>query len=198
MLLETETMRYGEVIVTDTERPDVRYIVSQDEDSESPNGWESGRVYVYRVAIGSTAGSVSDPDDELSSVFFEVMHSRHLGNDSLALEVTRRYARVFLGMTPDEAYGRIDIHSARGYSQGDWWDVLSITPDSFARDYARIWEQWARGDVYVVTEDTRIPCDSPECHGGDEAHWESKDSLGGIYADSATDAVAEYREVMWC
>ena len=194
MLLETETMRYGEVIVTDTERPDVRYIVSQDEDSESPNGWGMGKVYVYRVAYGSTAGSVSVPDDELSSVFFEAYH-RH-DDGYIALVVTRRYARVFLGMTPDEAYDKIETYLAHGYSQGDWWDVLSITPDSFARGYAHIWEQWARGDVYVVTEETRIPCDSPECHGGDEAHWESKDSLGGIYADSVIDAVTEYREVM--
>ena len=191
MLLETETMRYGEVIVTDTERSDVRYIVSQDEDSESPNEWGLGHVYVYRTAH---LGSGSDiPDDELSRVFFEVL-DRH--DDDIALEVTRRYARVFLGMTECEAAARIDTYSARGYSQSDWWDVLSITPDSFALGCARDWEQWARGDVYVVTEETRIPCDSTECHGGDEAHWEARDSLGGIYADSATDAITEYRDVM--
>ena len=194
MLLETETMRYGEVIVTDTERPDVRYIVSRDDDSESPNEWGMGKVYVYHVAYGSTAGSVSVPDDELSSVFFGAYH--RYGDGYLALVVTRRYARVFLGMTPDEAYDKIETYLARGYSQGDWWDVLSITPDSFARNYARIWERWARGDVYVVTEESRIPCDSPECHGEDEAHWKANDSLGGIYADSATGAVTEYREVM--
>ena len=197
MLLETETMRYGEVIVTDTERSDVRYTVGRDDVSESPNEWGSGHVYVYSTAY--LGGSEDIPDDELSRVFFEVL-DRH-DDDSLALEVTRRYARVFLGMTPDEAYGRIDIHSAHGYSQGDWWNVLSITPDSFAPDsfalgYARVWEQWARGDVYAVTEEARIPCDSPECHGGDEDHWEAKDSLGDIYADSATGAVTEYREVM--
>ena len=194
MLFENETMHYGEVIVTDSERTDVRYIVSQDEYSESPNEWGSGKVYVYRVAYGSTAGSVSDPDDELSSVFYRA-YDRHY-NSSLALETTRRYARVFLGMTPDEAYGRIANYSARGYSQGDWWDVLSITPDSFALGYARIWERWARGDVYVVTEEARIPCDSPECHGGEESHWEVVDSLCGIYADDAEGAVSEYREVM--
>lgn len=191
MFVETETMRYGEVIVTDTERSDVRYTVERDDVCESPNEWGSGHVYVYRTA---DFGSGSDiPDDELSRVFFEVL-DRH--DDDIALEVTRRYARVFLGMTPDEAYGRIDIHSAHGYSQGDWWDVLSIVPEGSAIDYARVWEQWARGDVYAVTEETRIPCDSPECHGGDEAHWKANDSLGGIYADSATGAVTEYREVM--
>ena len=191
MLLETETMRYGEVIVTDTERSDVRYTVERDDVCESPNEWGSGHVYVYRTAY---LGSGSDiPDDELSRVFFEAL-DRH--DDDIALEVTRRYARVFLGMTEGEAAARIDTYSMRGYSQSDWWEVLSIVPDGSAIDYAHIWEQWARGDVYVVTEETRIPCDSPKCHGDEESHWKVADSLCGIYADDAEGAVLEYREVM--
>lgn len=186
LTLDSHTLADGTCIVTGDDAT-TRYVVWQDDCPESPNDWGDARAYVYST---SSYGSTDSADDELSGVFFRV-YDEH-GDDALALTVTRRYARVVLEWTREQAEERIDTYSARGYSQSDWWDILAIDPNGYAECCAQTWEQWARGDVYVVMSETRTPCDIDGCHGDDDAHWEPGDACGGIYADDAEEAVAHY------
>lgn len=187
--LSSTHLHDGTVIVTSDDDATTRYVVWQDDAAhcDSPNGWAGATAYVYSTSSHSTA---DDADDTLSEVFFRV-YGEH-GDDALALAVTRRYARVTLGWAEAEAEARIVTYSARGYSQSDWWDILSIDPRGYAEDHAHTWEQWARGDVFAVMAEERIECASEECHGDDDAHWEPGDACGGIYADDAEDAVSHY------
>ena len=118
------------------------------------------------------------------------------GDDTLALLVTQRYARIILGWTTERANESIDTKTARGYSQSEWWDILIVRYDhGGALALGDVWEQWARGDVWCVMLETSTECDKGE------THWEAVtdqgiDSMvvGGIYADSAEDAVIDYLE----
>ena len=183
------TTRYladGTAIVTDSSDASARYIVWQDESPECPNDWNDATAYVFRAAY--LRGDVDAPDCELSEVFYRV-YGEH-GDADAALSVTRRYARVFLGWTAAQSVERIDTYSARGHSQGDWWDVLAIDPAGYAENHARTWEEWVRGDVYCVMREElhdAANCAHPGCDG---EHWTAGDILSGIYADEPENAVA--------
>lgn len=189
-MFDTEHLHDGSMIVTDSDTPNVRYIVFQDTDSESPVEWEPGSsVTVYAT---SHRGSVDIPREELARVFERVYSKDHDANAALA--VTRRYARVYRGWAPDRANDAIVTYCARGYSQSDWWDILATThEDTYAGSLAQTWEQWARGDVYAVATEYATECDRGETHwGGTNDQGIDSMALGGIYADGAEDAVAQY------
>lgn len=189
-MFDTKHLADGTVIVTDSDTLNTRYVAWQDEGPESPAEWDDdSEVMVYRTAYN---GRVDTPADELATVFQRVLDQHN--DDTLALLVTQRYARVCLGWSKERADNAIVTYSARGYSQGNWWDILAITYEGeYAKYLAEEWEQWARGDVWCVMLETSTVCDK----GG--PHWEAIDIdgsdsrvIGGIYADSAEDAVAEY------
>ena len=177
-------------IYDDTADTPTRYVVWQDTDSESPAecGYNS-EVMVYRTAYN---GRVDAPADELATVFQRVLDQHN--DDTLALLVTQRYARIILGWSPARANESIVTYSARGYSQGNWWDILAIThEDEYAESLAKEWEQWARGDVWCVMLETSTVCDKGDTH-WDAVTDQGIDStvIGGIYADNAESAAAEY------
>lgn len=166
-----------------------RYVVWQDSDSESPATWNhNDTIMVYNT---SPHGGRDKATCELSEVFARA-YDMHDADKALA--ITRRYARVFLGWTSERAEGAIVTYSACGYSQGDWWDILAITyEDEYAESLAKEWGQWARGDVWEVMAEYGEECDAGTMH-WDTVNDQGIDSLaiGGIYADSAEDAVSEY------
>ena len=188
-MLDTKHLADGTAIVTDSDAPNTRYVVWQDEGAESPATWNhNDTIMIYNT---SPRGGRDKATCELSEVF-ERAYDTH--DADKALDITRRYARVCIGWTRERAEGAIVTYSARGYSQGDWWDILAITyEDEYAESLAKEWEQWARGDVWCVMLETSTVCDNGE------THWEAIDIdgsdshvIGGIYADSAEDAVDEY------
>ena len=192
-MFDTKHLPDGTVIVTDSDTLNTRYVVWQDEGPESPAEWDDdSEVMVYRTAYN---GRVDAPADELAIVFQRVLDQHN--DDTLALLVTQRYARIILGWSPARANESIDTKTAHGYSQSAWWDILAITYEGeYAKSLAEEWEQWARGDVWCVMLETSTVCDE----GG--THWDAVtdqgiDSmvLGGIYADNAESAVAEYLQI---
>ena len=177
-------------VYDDTADTPTRYVVWQDTDSESPATWNhDNTIMVYNTSPRSGRDKATC---ELSEVFHRV-YDEH-GDDELALEVTRRYARVCLGWVRERAEGAIMTYSARGYSQSDWWDILAITWEGeYAESLAEQWEQWARGDVWSVMAEYGTVCEQGETH-WDTVSDQGIESLhiGGIYADNAEEAASEY------
>ena len=176
-------------VYDDTADTPTRYVVWQDTDSESPATWNpDDTIMIYSTSPRSRRDKATC---ELSEVF-ERAYDMHDADKALA--ITRRYARVCLGWTPERAEGAIVTYSARGYSQSDWWDILAITWEGeYAEPLAEEWEQWVRGDVYCVMAEFGSECDEGVLH-WDTVNDQGIDSLpiGGIYADSAEDAVTQY------
>lgn len=189
-MFDTKDLADGTVIVTDSDTLNTRYVVWQDEGPESPaERDDDSEVMVYGTAYN---GRVDAPADELATVFQRVLDQHD--DDTLALLVTQRYARIILGWSPARANGSIYTKTARGYSQSAWWDILAITYEGeYAKSLAGEWEQWARGDVWCVMLETSTVCDKGDTH-WDAVTDQGIDSMvfGGIYADSAEDAVTEY------
>ena len=188
-MFDTKYLADETVIVTDSDTPNTRYVVRQDTDTESPATWNhNDTIMIYNT---SPRGGRDKATCELSEVF-ERAYDTH--DADKALDIARRYARVCLGWSKELAKDAIVTYSARGYSQGNWWDILAITyEDEYAESLAKGWEQWARGDVWCVMLETSTVCDNGE------THWEAIDIdgsdshvIGGIYADNAESAVAEY------
>lgn len=171
-------------IVTNSETPGVRYEVCQDDSVSDPIDESGAPVEHYVVRSGY--GSVTDtPDGFMSEAF-----SRFNDVFDNAIDVTRRYARIFHNYTEDDASRRIGLVSSQGYSQGDWAELfVHVSEDGYgtAESWANEWAMYARGDVYGVTLQSLSTCDSCECE-----DWEDGDSLWGIYAEDAEEAARLY------
>ena len=188
--MRTEYLHDGTMhLYDDTADTPTRYVAWQDESAESPATWgDDNTIMVYNT---SPRRERDNATCELSEVF---ARAYDMHDADKALTITRRYARVCLGWTRERAEGAIATYSARGYSQGDWWDILAITyEDEYAESLAKAWEQWVRGDVYCVMAEFGSKCDKGDMH-WDTVNDQGVDSLaiGGIYADSAEEAVTEY------
>lgn len=172
------------VYVTNTDTPGVRYEVVQDDNVSDPISVSGAPVDHFVVRSGYNSATDS-PSGQLSEVFNRFVWEF----DDNGLDVTRRYARIFMGYTEAEANERIALVTTRGHSPGDWAELfVHVSEEGYgtAGSWAEEWAQWARGDVFGVTVQTRIPCDSCDCE-----EWEDGDSLWGIYADDAEEA-AQY------
>ena len=188
--MRTEYLNDGTVhLYDDTADTPTRYVVWQDTDAESPANWNSDNtIMVYNTSPRCGRDKATC---ELSEVF-ERAYDMH--DADKALTITRRYARVCLGWDRERAEGAIVTYSARGYSQSDWWDILTITYEGeYAEPLAEEWGQWARGDVYCVMAEYGTECDAGTMH-WDTVNDQGIDSdvIGGIYADSAEDTIAHY------
>ena len=176
-------------VYDDTADTPTRYVVWPDTDSESPANWNSDdTIMAYNT---SPRSGRDEATCELSEVFARAYDTH---NADKALDITRRYARVCLGWSKERAEDAIVTYSACGYSQSDWWDILAITWDGeYAESLAEEWEQWARGDVWSVMAEYGTVCEQGETH-WDTVNDQGIDSnvIGGIYADSAEEAVAHY------
>ena len=183
-------------VVTDTDTPNLRFIVMQDTDTESPAGmWDTS--IDFHVFNSPRYGQSNTAPEGLGEVFAR-FYDEHNCDSHRALTLTRRYAVAFLGWNTDDAEDLIETYTARGYSQSDWWDVFVASRPGYgpAKGYAEEWEQWARGDVYYVFPEQFEECEHPEnCHGDEDDHWTREpfnyDGCGGVYADDAEKA-AEY------
>ena len=182
-------------IVTDDETPNVRYVVWQDTDSDDPRDWSDtteAQTLVYRAAY-RTGNADADASSAATGTMAAFIHAYDATGDATkALRAATLYAAMF---EPDYS---VETYSATGYTQGEWWELVSVVKDGYGtpKDHAETFEQWTRGDVWCVMEETLTECDNPEnCHGDEESHWQAGDSLGGIYADDPEDAAREYQTV---
>lgn len=113
-------------------------------------------------------------------------------DDTLALAVARRHARVALGWDETTANLSIQTFSHKGYSQGDWREYLMVDY-SHRESLGAIFHTFSlylQGDVYMVHVSERVECEQPElCHGTDASHWEPDEAYYVIYADTADEAI---------
>lgn len=180
-------MYYSETVTLDA-HPNVRFEVSQDFDAEDPREWDREvQILTYRgPRLSRLEDDIERAADSRTMEAFGRVYDES-GDDEHALKVAQRYARAY---EPDVI---IDTFSLRGYSQGDWQDVVVVTPSDgscgTAESRAETFRQWAYGDVYSVI--VQHPHTWHDGDGNTLTTWEDGDSLGGIYADSAEE-VAEY------
>lgn len=153
------------------------YEVRQDTDAESPLSWvESAHagLWVFNEPRMSAGNTRELPSDNVALLAFAHFYDRY-GMPDTALRMTRRYLELFpprIPMTIAEA-------TVRGYSQGDWLEVVAATEQGYGtpEDLIETYRQWAFGDVWAVT--------GPD-----------GDSLSGIYADDPEAAVVTYCQEM--
>ena len=114
-MFDTKHLADGTSIVTDSETPNTRYVVWQDDTTFDEYGDDNAEVMVYNTG---RPGRLGIPLDILAVVFKRVLDAHN--DDTLALLVTQRYARIILGWSPARANEGIDTKTARGYSQSAW------------------------------------------------------------------------------
>ena len=109
------------VYVTNTDTPGVHYEVVQDTCASDPIA-ESGAPVEHYVVRSGYLSSTDTPSGELSEVFARF-------NDVFdnAIDVTRRYARIFMGYTEAEAGERIALVDTCGHSQSDWSELSALS-----------------------------------------------------------------------
>lgn len=153
---------------------DAVYRVWPDEGTEDPRGWiedESVALYAYRSGYPSVA---NDVPDNIAAETFNIYYRGRDNDDEEALRLTRRYLALFHG---SEGW-QVDTFSLRGYMQSQWWDVFVAVREGYGtpESHAHVWEQWARGDVFVVENAA------------------TGEAMGGIYAEDEEDAVRYFRD----
>lgn len=145
------------------------YEATQDLDVEDPRGWieiENACLYVYQ----GPRGDYEDvPEHEVAQAFDRFW--QRTGNAGQALTLTRRWLNIY---RPNDEYD-ISIETIRGYSQSDWAEVFAVVKIGYgtAASHIRDYRMWRYGDVWLVTDSDGESC-------------------GGIYADSAEEAVTQY------
>ena len=154
------------------------YDVFQDTDAEDPRSWigddEKVAVYVFNGARGDKDADV--PGNVAAQAFARFYE---LYKEDVALALTKRWLRIFRKERYDLA-----MRTIRGYSQGDWAEVFAAsvidhedgTPGyGTAQGHIDQYASWRWGDVWTVSPD-------------------EGDSLSGIYAASAEEALERYLE----
>lgn len=130
---------------------------------------EHAALYVYNGPRGNKDSEV--PENVVAQAF--ARFNETLPSDAHAFAATVRWLNVF---HPDLKVDA-EMRTIRGYSQGDWADVFAVVAEGYGTAESHIdeYRMWCFGDVWVVDPD-------------------DDDSLSGIYADSAEDAVKFYLE----
>lgn len=152
---------------------DLEYRVRQDTDAEDPRSGfttEHTALWAYREPALSASAAAEMPEGNLGIEAFARFYEHF--DAQRALVATRRYLSVF----HPEVKLNVAIQTIRGYSQGDWLDVVAAVSEGDGTPEALINEfrMWAFGDVWTVIPD-------------------GKPGLSGIYADTAKEAVEHYR-----
>ena len=153
-----------------------KYVATQDDYAEDPRDWNPDET----IAIVRTCrfGTTDNVDDTAWRHFLDYCD----GDEDSAVELCNRWSRIF-------GVGLIyELTSIVGYSQSDWWDVLSIRPETQTYSAVETFGQYLRGDVWKVCEYEESTCD----HG--ETHLDWVDGMGGIYADDEESAIEQYKE----
>lgn len=149
------------------------YDVVPDDGAEDPRRWiepQHAGLWAFREPHLSRSVVADRPEGNIALDAFAHYIDRF--DAETALELTRRWLRIF---HPTSTLV-VDIATISGYSQGDWLDVVAAVAEGYGTPESHLDQlrQWAFGDVWVV-----IPDDKP--------------AVGGIYADSAEEAVDYYR-----
>lgn len=180
---------YQEIIKS--EDPNVRYIVQNDDTAPNPLDYYEplSNLGVYNFGIIASGYSSSSEIVRTGTLADRIAENLEDGSvaarswEDVAAATNR--ALSILGRSE-----RISIHSHRGYSQSDWAKIwVEAEPDAPVESLVSEWSMWARGDVYGVTRQIRTECDSCDCD-----DWEDGESLWGIYADDAEEAVKYFSE----
>lgn len=156
-------------------------------------------IDVYRAGYMSATESDSHAAELFRAVYdrnavYGGQWSRDYNAAEKCVEVTNR----LLKMSGDST--RVYPKSTRGYSQGDWADILVVLDepedwrdaDEAAENIAREWEQWSRGDVWIVTElerDAATHFDNCTPDSECDCWTETDNSVGFIIAESPETAV---------
>jgi len=136
---------------------------------------------VTLVSTGDMRFRVPTSDDVEDGPTRAYLSARNNGHgEDTALKAANHYSRVY------GAGYEVTMTYVYGYSQGDWWYILSTGPE--AQQATDMFVAYLRGDVYNVTEYEVTTCDL-----GHE-HEEEVDSLFGIYAGSEAEAIKAYKE----
>lgn len=150
------------------------YDVSQDGSPEDPRSWvnpEHSALWVYNEPMLNHSSGTDKPSGNVAIDLFAKFYQEY--DAPTALKITRDE----LALNHSELKLSIDIATLRGYSQSDWMDAVCATAEGYGTPASvmEVYRMWAYGDVWTV-----IPDDG--------------DSLSGIYASSAEEALKLYRE----
>lgn len=151
------------------------YSVRADTDAPDPRAdldVEHAALWAYRQPTFGSSSIADKPEgnpviDAFSRLFLDVGYRQER-----TIELTRRWANIFF---PGKY--QIEIQTIRGYSQGDWLDIVAVVEQGHGKpsDHIKELRMWVYGDVWVVSPDT-------------------KPGICNIYADSAEEALTYFRE----
>lgn len=160
------------------ETDNIGYDVYPDPDAEDPRTWtedEHACVYVFNSEWYGREADRKVPENIAAQAFarfYGVFGAGSFG-DHLAKDVTRRWLSIF---HPEK---QIDVMvETVSLDQSSWRSCFAAVEDGYGapQDHIDEFIQWARGDVWVVDPD-------------------NDNALGGIYAETAEDALAYYRKM---
>lgn len=87
----------------------------------------------------------------------------------------------------------------RGYSQGDWADVVIYTPmdnAEYLKHQRQALENWFRGDVYVIARENLETYVNTIDSDNTIERWEMADSIGGVMLEDSDELLA-YAKDTW-
>lgn len=113
-------------------------------------------VYAYEEPRLGHSQYANEPDDLLLRVFAEYVY-REIDPER-ALELTQRYARVFLPPELAVDADNLKLGSWRGYRQGDWLEYVYISEF----DMEDTFNLYLQNDISVV--DIEYPNGDTDCH----------------------------------
>lgn len=178
---------YNETI-TLAEYPKHRFTVVQDMDVCDPIADSGVNVHYYVCESARYGFSNTEPNGEYAETFARFME---VFDTDTAFTAFRRWLHIYEEWSWQKIESQSALYNHVGYSPSEWCTLFVCVPDTgdgTATGWAEEWSQWVRGDVYGVIAEKYIECNSAECHGDEDSHYEESESLWGIYADSAEDA----------
>lgn len=151
------------------ENTGIGYEVSQDGVAEDPRGCiedENAALWAYSQPRHGSSVAADLPTDNVAITAFARYFEYF--DDTKSLELTKRYLAVF----HQEKKLTVETHNIKGYSQGDWLDLVIAVADGYGtpESHANEFRMWAYGDVWTVVPD-------------------KGEAVSGIYADSAREAL---------
>lgn len=152
------------------------YAVRHDTDAEDPRGWveaEHAALWAFDEPGNGSSTIADKPEGNLAIDAFERFYEAGNANHSRTLDLTRRWLQAFY----PEKQIQVETQTIRGYSQGDWFDVVAAVAEGYGtpQEHLNQLRQWVFGDVWIVIPD-------------------GKPGVSGIYADDVETAVTHYRE----
>lgn len=156
-----------------------RYTAEPDYYVENPSEyWDSNHTALWAYNSPQRFGGHQPTPNNLAIGAFEQFYLL-TGDDNEALTLTRRWLNIWHA----DKNITVETRTVQGYSQSDWQDVVIATTAENPEAYLNEYEQYFRGDVWVVTRYEVTTFD----HG--EEHLEDVDALGDIYANSEEEAI---------